>query len=566
MSPTPSPASEKQLIKVCHVCQGPRIYYVFSACGQRVVRCEDCGLVFLNPQPSDEELARIYTADYFLGSESDAGREAASRVKEATAQLYLAEIRRYQGLPRGQMLEIGCGDGDFLVLAEREGWQVTGVEYAAAASDRARKRLKQGEVRCGELSDAKLAAEQFDLCVISDVVEHVRSPRDFLQEIHRVLKPNGTLFIATPSIDSWSARIMQQKWMEFKAEHLTYFDRQNLQTLLFASDFREIIVQAGWKVLSFEYVKMHFDRFPIPMVTPALNLVARIVPQKLQFKHHRIVASGMMVFSRKAARRPAPVLSVIVPAYDEVKTFGVLMEALLRKTMPGLRMEVIVVESNSVDGTREAALKYRDHERVKLILEDQPRGKGHAVRAGLQAATGDFVLIQDADLEYDLEDYDALLEPLLAGRAAFVLGSRHGGRNVWKMRQFTGQHGLSLFVNFGHWFFSTLINLLFFQRLRDPFTMFKVFRRDCLYALEFECNRFDFDFELLVKLIRKGYRPVELPVNYRSRSFKEGKKVRMFRDPLTWLRALARLRFSKFDPLKAVAESQAQPPAKTAKP
>ena len=191
---------------------------------------------------------------------------------------------------------------------------------------------------------------------------------------------------------------------------------------------------------------------------------------------------------------------------------------------------------------------------MKLILEEQPRGKGYAVRIGLKAATGDYVLIQDADLEYDLEDYDGLLEPLVAGRAAFVLGSRHGGRNVWKMRQFTGQFGLSLFVNLGHWFFVTLINVLFLQRLRDPFTMFKVFRRDCLYALEFECNRFDFDFELLVKLIRKGYRPIELPVNYRSRAFKEGKKVQMFRDPLSWLRALAWLRFVKIDPMKVVEQ------------
>ncbi len=224
-------------------------------------------------------------------------------------------------------------------------------------------------------------------------------------------------------------------------------------------------------------------------------------------------------------------------------------------------MEIIVVESNSTDGTREIALKYQSHPAVKIILEDQPRGKGHAVRAGLQAASGDYVLIQDADLEYDLEDYDALLEQLVAGRCAFVLGSRHGGRNVMKMRQFTGQCGLSLLLNPGHWFFTTLINVLFFQRLRDPFTMFKVFRRDCLSGLEFECNRFDFDFELLIKLIRKGYRPVELPVNYRSRSYKEGKKVRMFRDPFSWMKVLAWLRLVKIDPLDAVERARNVNPA-----
>jgi 2-polyprenyl-3-methyl-5-hydroxy-6-metoxy-1,4-benzoquinol methylase len=508
--------------------------------------------LFLNPQPSDDELAQIYGTDYFLGSNTEIGRHAVGEIKQATARLYLSEIRRYRGCKSGRLLEVGCGDGDFLVSAETEGWSVMGVEYSATACEKTGRRLKNGDVLCGELQTLRLPAEQFDLCVISDVIEHVRSPLDFLKEIYRVLKPGGALFIATPSMDSWSARLMRQKWMEFKAEHLTYFDRHTLQTALFKSGFQDVIVEPGWKILNFDYVKMHFNRFPIPLATPILNFMTRIMPQRMQLQHRRIAASGIMVFSRKTELRPRQVLSVIVPAYNEAKTFGVLMEILLRKELPDLQMEIIVVESNSTDGTRELALKYKGHPRVKLILEDQPHGKGHAVRAGLKAASGDYLLIQDADLEYDLEDYDGLLEPLVSGRASFVLGARHGGRNVWKMRQFTGQRGLSLFVNVGHWFFTTLINVLFLQRLRDPFTMFKVFRRDCLYALEFECNRFDFDFELLIKLIRKGFHPMELPVNYRSRSFKDGKKVRMFRDPFTWLAVIAWLRFVRVDPMGIV--------------
>lgn len=521
-----------------------------------MVRCEDCGLIFLNPQPSDDELARIYGANYFLGSDSEAGHRTASELKQATARLYLSEIRRYHGPERGRLLEIGCGEGDLLELAEADGWQVTGVEFSSEAGKIARQRLKNGEVRCGELSKAGLASGHFDLCVVSDVIEHVRSPLDFLLEIHRVLKPGGTLFIATPSIDSWSARFMKQKWMEFKAEHLTYFDRQTLQTALFKSGFGDVIVQPGWKILNFDYVKRHFERYPVSTITPALRFAAGVLPGGVQHRHRRIVASGIMVFSRKTELRARPVLSVIVPAYNEAKTFGDLMEALLRKELTGLQMEVIVVESNSTDGTREAALKFKEHPKVKLILEEQPSGKGHAVRMGLQAASGDYVLIQDADLEYDLEDYDVLLEQLTAGRSAFVLGSRHGGRNVMKMRQFTGRRSLSFVLNFGHWFFTTLVNVLFFQRLRDPFTMFKVFRRDCLAGLEFECNRFDFDYELLIKLIRKGFRPVELPVNYRSRSFAEGKKVRMLRDPLSWLGVLAWLRYVRIDPMGAVEQAR----------
>ncbi len=565
MSRIDIPSGERHTVKSCPVCGRARIYYLFSTSDYRVVRCDDCGLVFLNPQPSHDELARIYGADYFLGSDTEAGRRAVSEIKQATARLYLSEISRYCGPGCGRLLEIGCGDGDFLAMAEAAGWRVTGVEYSASACEKARQQLNHGEVFCGELQSAPLEAGQFDLCVLSDVLEHVRSPVDFLKEIHRLLKPGGALFITTPSIGSWSARLMRQKWMEFKAEHLIYFDPQTLQTALFQSGFREVLIQPGWKMLSFDYVKMHFERFPVPLVTPVLNFLARLLPQKLQQRHRRIVASGMMVFARQAEVRPQPVLSVIVPAYNEAKTFGTLMKILLAKELTGLGIEIIVVESNSTDGTRELALKYQDHPRVKLILETQPRGKGHAVRTGLQAATGDYVLIQDADLEYDLEDYDGLLEPLTAGRAAFVLGSRHGGRKVWKMRQFTGQHGLSLFVNLGHWFFTALINVLFFQRLRDPFTMFKVFRRDCLYALELECNRFDFDFELLIKLIRKGYCPVELSVNYRSRSFQEGKKVRMFRDPLSWLGVIAWLRFVKIDPLAVVKQMRWGDPQKKAR-
>jgi len=89
------------------------------------------------------------------------------------------------------------------------------------------------------------------------------------------------------------------------------------------------------------------------------------------------------------------------------------------------------------------------------------------------------------------------------------------------------------------------VNVVYGLRLKDPFTMYKVFRFDCLRGLKFECNRFDFDYELLIKLVRRGYRPVEIPVNYRSRSFKEGKKVDALRDPITWLRAIVKFRFQK---------------------
>jgi len=235
-------------------------------------------------------------------------------------------------------------------------------------------------------------------------------------------------------------------------------------------------------------------------------------------------------------------LSVIVPVFNERATVRPAMDALLAKEIDGMEIEIIVVESNSTDGTREIVLEYRDRPRLRVILEEQPRGKGHAVRAGFAAARGDILLIQDADLEYDLADYEILLAPITSGRQAFVLGSRHG-RGGWAIRKFAGQPVRALVLNLAHWTFAGLINVSLGIWLHDPFTMYKVFRRDCLEGLHLTCNRFDFDWELLIKLIRKGYRPVEIPITYRSRSFEEGKKISMFRDPLTWIVAWGKSRF-----------------------
>ena len=242
-----------------------------------------------------------------------------------------------------------------------------------------------------------------------------------------------------------------------------------------------------------------------------------------------------------AAHSPLRRLSVVVAVFNERATAQESLDAIVAKSIPGWELEIILVESNSTDGTRDIVLGYQDHPRVKIILEETPRGKGHAVRAGFAHATGEVLLIQDADLEYDLADYDALLAPIATGRQAFVLGSRHGAGG-WAIRKFDDQPLHALLLNTAHWTFTLMINVSLGIWLKDPFTMYKVFRRDCLDGLTFESNRFDFDWELLIKLVRKGYRPIEIPISYTSRSFKEGKKITMFRDPLTWLWALVKFR------------------------
>jgi glycosyltransferase involved in cell wall biosynthesis len=175
-----------------------------------------------------------------------------------------------------------------------------------------------------------------------------------------------------------------------------------------------------------------------------------------------------------------------VPAYNEAATLAELIEQLFNKMIDGLEIEGVLVESNSTDASRDLVLRYKKHPRVMLILEDTPKGKGHPVRNALKAATGEMVLFQDAGLEYDIDDCDAFVAPLLRFQNNFVLGSRHSiNKNRWKIRQFSDSPGLA-----------TL----------------------------------------------KAYEPLELPANYTPRSLSEGKKVTVFRDPLTWIRALVKFR------------------------
>ncbi|MBI1872342.1 MAG: methyltransferase domain-containing protein [Acidobacteria bacterium] len=469
----------------CLLCEGTRLRYLFPVNGHPLFECEDCGFVFLNPQPSDEVLGQIYKADYLLEDQDSGGgdHECVAVMKQQTAQLYLSQLIRYCGKPAGRLLEIGCGKGDFLVLARATGFDVMGVDVSPHAVATATSRLGAGAVTCGNADALDLPEEYFDVCVLFDTLEHVRRPVALLTHIHRSLKPGAVLFVVTPSLDSWSATLMGSRWPEFKTEHLHYFDTQTIQNVLARTGFEKVRITPNSKYLSVGYVNSHFERFRVALYTPLVSAVTRLLPAPMRKRPFAVVSSGMNVLARKAALKPRPRLSIIVPVYNEKATVGTLVDSVVNKQISGIEKEIIIVESNSTDGTRDEVMRYEEAAGVAIVLEERPRGKGHAVRTGLLRATGDFVIIQDGDLEYDINDYE-----------------------------------------------------------KDPFTMYKVFRRDCLHGLTLKANRFDFDWELVIKLLRKGYRPLEIPVNYRSRSFKQGKKVSFSRDPLTWIWALVRFR------------------------
>ena len=225
-------------------------------------------------------------------------------------------------------------------------------------------------------------------------------------------------------------------------------------------------------------------------------------------------------------------LSVVIPVYNERQSLPILLDR-VRKTP--FDKEIILVDDGSTDGTRQdlQRLAEKQEEGTRIFFHETNRGKGAALRTGFKEVTGDIVIIQDADLEYDPQEYGRLLEPILDGRADVVYGSRFlgGPHRVLFFWHYMANRALTLFSNM-------LTNL----NLSDMETCYKVFRADVIKNLELTAERFTIEPEITVKLARAGYRIYETPISYSGRDYTEGKKI-TWRDGLPAVWALFRHRF-----------------------
>jgi hypothetical protein len=264
-----------------------------------------------------------------------------------------------------------------------------------------------------------------------------------------------------------------------------------------------------------------------------------VLLQRFNFKNIVITINDNHQIKIEATKRPNQPFKIcfIVPVFNEAENCEATISKLINMKFKQLLKEIVIVESNSNDGTKEIIEKFIGLKDVKVVFQSKALGKGNAVREGILRSDSDFIAIQDADGEYDLEDYYNLIPPILTGEETFVLGNRHS-ENWWKMRRFKGQAFKALILNFGQVLFTFLINKVTGAKLKDPFTMFKVFRRDILLKVILVSDRFDLDHEIVIKFLNAGHEPREIPVNYNSRSFNEGKKIRFFSDPINWLIAI----------------------------
>ena len=209
-------------------------------------------------------------------------------------------------------------------------------------------------------------------------------------------------------------------------------------------------------------------------------------------------------------------LSIIIPVYNEEQHIQKVISQ-VRNAPIKIAKEIIIVDDGSTDQTRRILRKYQQKPPVKIIFLDHNYGKGKAIRTGIAVATGEIILIQDADLEYFIEDYPKLLEPIIKGQAQIVYGSRFKGQ-IQNMR-------------WTNWLANKILaltaNLLYGVNISDEATAYKAFKSKVLKSVSLKCQRFEFCPEVTAKLAKRGYKIYEVPIKYRARDAKGGKKIKL---------------------------------------
>lgn len=290
----------------CPICMSlkNKIKFVFNSKMLKKVLdvrvCELCGYEWLFPQPTDDELSRIYSVDYYKAWGHDWRADSVKNIKQITFNL---RMKLLPPLANENVLDCGCAGGYFFKIAIENGYRPFGVEINSEAVKTANEAFPENEIFQGLLEDSPFAKESFYAVFMSDYIEHVRSPKQAIKKAYDLLKPGGYLLLSTPSVDTLSARLMKRSWLHYKEEHLSYFNRINISKLLMDNGFEIIKIKPAKKCLTPEYIQSIFNAYPRRGLTVLINSLLRLMPAFVKKLKLSFFCGEIVVLGRKSIRQ-----------------------------------------------------------------------------------------------------------------------------------------------------------------------------------------------------------------------------------------------------------------------
>ena len=447
----------------------------------------------------------------------------------AKADIVVHLLQKYAGSIAGKkILDVGCGSGYFLKRLKEKGAHAYGVDPHFKAVGNAKKK-SNATVVLGSADSISFASNSFDVVCALDVLEHCKDDAKAVTELKRVLKPSGYAIITVPALQSlWTKQ-------DERLHHHRRYAKHELSQLI--SELGEI------KKLSF------YNTLLFPLIAP-FKCIKRLFPSLDTKEEAEIASRGIIntllhrIFSCEKAilsRMNMPIgislisvskhcsiqenslpwslmkVSIIIPCYNEKTTIREIVSRVKASPIPEEK-EIIIIDDCSSDGTRDI-LKELEHEGITVVYQEKNQGKGAALRAGFAKVTGDVCIIQDADLEYNPQEYERLLKPIRDGHADVVYGSRFVGSDAHRV--------LYYWHSLGNKFLTWLSNMFTNINLTDMETCYKVFKTPVIKEILplLKSDRFGFEPEITARLAKRRVRIYEVGISYQGRTYEEGKKI-----------------------------------------
>jgi len=397
------------------------------------------------------------------------------------------------------------------------GYAVNGVEFSKHAIKSIRERYNYDVM---DFEGFQKVSKKYDVIAMLDVIEHLRDPFETLEKIKNVLSDNGILAISTMDSRSWISRIMGRRLEDFRriSEHIYFFSKSNLVEILIKSGFEILEIRKPGHSFELEHLCGRLKNIVAPLAF-ILKLILIIFPFLKKVNIYVNSFTKMIIYARKKnvivqEEFSGKLLSIVMPVYNEAFFVEKVIEKVINTNL-GIKKELFIIDDGSTDQTPRILEKYTGKKDIEIIRIEHG-GKGVAVAEGISRSKGDYVVIQDADQEYDPEDISKLLNVVTKTGALAVYGTRYAGT----------YRKTGLFLNtIANSFLAFLTNAITGLNLSDMETGYKLFSGPVIRSLELKSKGFEFEAEVTCKVNRLKISIFETPISYNARSYMEGKKI-----------------------------------------